>query len=303
LAGELMKKLSLVLVLLAFGCQNSDSKSAPSKSEEEKIMESSATDVTQTVRPNDFQILKSDISLDEFNERYSDGCKMKGHSEADYAVDPSLRTGMTSNYQQGNSTVYGAGSSLLSTETKIVNIYSDRVFTETNYTDMTVNGTRWDPSTIFKGTPHSTAENFIDQNGHQDWKVILNVKDGVIQENDGVSWSCYLTSSNSGDSDSKSTYNKISYNLGRPVVAYELVTVSTGNIVCEKYRHDNDEVLKKINLGAGTEVRRGIYSNDLVSFGLSRCGGNNIYHSSLTKLNSGKVVESYANKIVTGPIR
>ena len=320
-----MKYLGLlVFAQLAVSC-NSGSSSSGTPLTPEQILQSqidqlknspNISNFTELVKPNAITIVKENLNYEEEKEKYKYGCKTEGTdtSKPLYEIDKDLKLGSRFKEEWAQSNVLRSSSQSVS-EKVITQLSKAEIISQVNYESIALFGLPFKSvDEIFSKRPHmiSTVKyDFTNPNNYpkSDQNVEVNLttaaREAIAQANDSgrIYWSCSIDKS----SESIFKVDSIRYLIsGQPVLAQRMKISRSGPVVCFERKPNDpipDDKQKKITLGDGIDQIEQITSNEVVSSSITKCGGVLIYMTQSLKLNSGKMLSSWVNKIHEAPLR
>jgi len=320
------------LISILSACNKSDSGPAKSKEELEQIeIQSiknfkSGIDYSTQIQPFMSKVIKSNLNYSETLKFNTFGCKKEGSIGSSYLIDPLLKVGhvfskelaySTINIDKNNEYMDAFESTISKIEENKIEKhkkYSKKLSTRFPFTSI---------SQMFLAIPHEVEQTiftFKSDGGSPETKhnVIENnyspeVKNWILRNSNNNADETYLSCSVNTGADSKNlTYSndliEFSYN-NKIVTGLAYRQKITGLVICKKYKRSKDtstiqqEPLLTVELGSGFDESLSIFSNDILSDGLTECGGTQIYRSTVSKLTNGKVFFSWVEKTVSAPTR
>jgi hypothetical protein len=293
---------SLFLVLLA-ACQ--DKNSVP-KTDEELIKSGEAQDLTLQVPSNEFTVLKDNLSWEEEKEIYDRGCKTKGEPQSIIKTDAYLYVGDIFESVYGFSRIMDKmGFGRFTSDLTIAEKDDFRVKTNSTYKEIIGPRGRLNLSEIFYKTPHIIEESSINEQGEVDYKAEVNIRELPEEMMPAeFNWSCRVDFQNSLDGIYKVALVKYLFD-GTDINAHLSHSKYEGMVFCEKHKSDvfPDKPLKSIEMGMGSYESVSVISNEVVPSGFNSCGGTYVYSSYIIRLDTGRVLDSYASKLIKAPVR
>jgi hypothetical protein len=317
-----MKKIIYSLMVLAClsSCNSVSGSSGPAKSPEQQMQEAaSAKDFSATIVPNNFSVIKANLSYDEQKERYTIGCKTPGVSYPSLnVVDQSLMIGQLFKTERAGDRILSKGWFSAFEESVVTAIEDHKISIDSNYDRLEGFLLPFtDINQIFTKKPHMKNEITILIGASGDITIgqssVANnlspaAKDFIqAHSQDSSSYvSCQVDDLNSKTT--KSSVDKISYNLnGQSIVAYLERRIIEGEVFCSRYfetnGRQNDKPDLKVSMGHGRVESTTVSTNNLVKLGFENCGGSEIYRLSRTSLDSGKILDNYIQKTLSAPQR
>lgn len=321
---------ALSSVVAFSGCSNDEGKKGPTKSQADILKEAaSVTDYSTKITPANFTVIKADLSADEEKEMYDIGCVKPGelYGKSIDEMDNRFVIGQIFTRQSGYHELKRApGNS--TTEKKVIKVQAQSYDIENNILVFTPTGPFQKIEDAFTQKPHYT-DRMSYEIKHTDTSYYRSEKSENLQNNYTQAavnyianiWKesyTYLDCSvdyKNKDYKYSSKLSKISYVFnGKTITAFLRKSITTGAMVCKQYTFKPNTNGSGVSLndmkpdfeaemGSGSEERIEITSNEAVNQGFYNCGGTELYSSRKTALDSGKILSTHADKMLTNPLR
>lgn len=327
-----MKKvttISIAALCLLTACNNGGSSgpSAPAKTQEQLLTEAAlvgVADVTQSIKPNSYQVIKSDLTFEEKAERYTIGCKKPGSYESAQQFDKQLKPGTVFLRETGSHEILETlNHSRYEYTAKTVSEQKITFGHNFDFVAKNMMGPFTSMDQIFASKPHAiytiefkpneqgTMTPDVSMSDYQWTQAALNFISTLQGTSDDTYTSCdYDMSNNQQGSKSAWTESKISYMInGKPVPAHlSSYVVENASIYCERKKYGQSgsasSTADRVQMGKGRYEQLSISTNEVVSMmGYIPCGGDLVYNSNKIVLANGKVIQAHAQKTVLAPSR
>lgn len=322
------KVIFTVAVVSLFAACNSGSSSGKTLTPEEVRQQEinrvknapAAFDYTTEIQADRFDLQKANLQYPEVLEMYQDGCKEPGKSSmsAPYQLDPSLKVGTEFTREFAVSELLRE-ISWNKTNAVVISVSSQQVMKEVNYEFLKLapSAPFNSPDEIFVSRPHMTETRSYEfktdgsyPKTHSDSKYNLSQSAmnwlSANQTGSSTAWSCSVRSqAASGTAVTDKGFYLV---MGRLVPSYRSVSISKGDVICKNYSTQKGADLKEdeeteINLGPGTSTYIKIVSNHVGTEEWTQCGGHELFHSTKTQLDSGKVLNTWVEKYTKLPLK
>ncbi len=317
-----MKRLACFIstLYLLSACGGSNGPSGPAKTPQERLQDAaSATDFTVQIPPNNFTVIENNISNEKQKERYAIGCKNPGEPNRINEMDHQLNVGSVFKVHTGGETLLQSKFDSIM-EDKVTAVDALKVNFEKNYEFFSSIGPFTTAEQVFSQRPHSKTEMIytIDSTGTRssfenitEMNLTPAAREYLMNNQEEVSTNlvCYLDY-NSPQYKNTHQVDKVSYQIaGQIRTAYLVRSISEGaDLICEQRTSSASQPNSTkpdftLNMGPGKQESFSIYSNEVVEKGMYSCGGSELYFSFKISLKNGKIISSYADKILSAPLR
>lgn len=310
---KLKSILCVISSMALFSCNSGGGSSGPALSTEDQLKGANVTDYSQIIRPPAFTVVKANLSYEEVDQFKKARCA-NPNGASPVIMDSQLAVGQKFRKEFGYAESRGESSSMLTEDTiTSVDLNAKKYIFTTNYEKIQTSifpGA--DVNAIFSQRPHLTnsIEVTTDANGNTtaDQKNIsMNLtpkaQELIANNSSSTSMSCSVDYQEQNPNNT-TTYSIVQMNFNNKVIE-ALVRNSTriGNVICEE-RIDNQSTKTKYNLGLGQTTHSDVETFDIVlnssNYG---CSGHSIYYASTTTLENGNVNSSFAQKILSAPVK